>query len=204
MSNFNEKDHPRDGDGKFIDKNAPKMQRSDQFGNPIGDTPAERQRANQILGDSTVDYLRQKYPKGFKPKTPKSQEEFYGKEFKGVKGQQAVELLLKERQGHVKGAFYIPELPSYDKDGNVDLVWGDSSGGLQHLIERRDMYKVSGVGTISGIEMAHKIADIMENGKFAVDMNGRGYIEKDGFKVGLKFNYLGNRATWIVTAVEIF
>jgi len=89
MSDFNEKDHPRDKDGKFVDKAGSskasdkngdakakaqkvadkiKFSRIDHFGRPIGDTPAETKRANEIVGDETLEYLRNKYPNDFKAK----------------------------------------------------------------------------------------------------------------------------------------
>lgn len=43
----------------------------------------------------------------------------------------AIEKLLLEKQGQVAGAFHRKEL------GDIDLVWGDSSFGLAHIIERR-------------------------------------------------------------------
>lgn len=49
-----------------------------------------------------------------------------GKEFTGVKGQKAVEKLLQEKQGHVKGAFTRQDI------GDIDLVWGNEKQGLCH------------------------------------------------------------------------
>ena len=46
-------------------------------------------------------------------------------------GTGAIAKLLTEKQGQVAGAFYKEEL------GDIDLVWGDSSFGLQHILERR-------------------------------------------------------------------
>jgi len=176
-----------DGGGQFVSKSS-------------GDTPAETIRANEIVGTVTNNNSTQGVAT---KKTPKSQAEFWGKEFKGVKGQQAVELLLREKQGHVKGAFYVPEFPSKSDDGNVDLVWGDSGGGLQHLIERRDIYKASGKGTVSGLEMANKISDIITKGTFGIDEQDRPYKEYDGFRVSFKPNYDDIKVNWIVSAMEI-
>ena len=46
-------------------------------------------------------------------------------------GTGAIAKLLTEKQGQVAGAFYKEGL------GDIDLVWGDSSFGLQHILERR-------------------------------------------------------------------
>jgi hypothetical protein len=63
--------------------------------------------------------------------TPYSFDNLMGKEFKGVKGQAAVDLLLKEKQGHVKAAFYRDDI------GEIDLFWGDGRSGLSHIVKRR-------------------------------------------------------------------
>ncbi len=60
-----------------------------------------------------------------------SKEGFYGEEFKGVKGRAAVDLLLKEKRGHVKGAFTRKDI------GDIDLVWGTPKIGLAHIVKRR-------------------------------------------------------------------
>jgi len=51
--------------------------------------------------------------------------------FVGVKGQEAMDKLLEEKQGHVKDAFYRADI------GGIDLFWGDGSAGLSHIIEQR-------------------------------------------------------------------
>ncbi len=80
----------------------------------------------------------------------KTREEFFGEEFAGVKGSDAIEKLLKEKRGHVKNAFTRPEI------GGIDLVWGDENGGLLHTIMRRDKMLRNGTGNISGLDMAKK------------------------------------------------
>lgn len=53
------------------------------------------------------------------------------KELYKVKNKGAIETLLTAKMGHIQGAFHRKEL------GDIDLVWGDSSFGLAHIIERR-------------------------------------------------------------------
>ena len=53
------------------------------------------------------------------------------KELYKVKSKGAIETLLTAKMGHIQGAFHRKEL------GDIDLVWGDSSFGLAHIIERR-------------------------------------------------------------------
>lgn len=78
----------------------------------------------------------------------KTAKQFYGKvEFKGYKNTQAVNKLLKEQQGYIKGAFYSKALNCH-----VDLVWGDLKAGVAHIIDRH------------GEDALRKIPDIVNNG----------------------------------------
>lgn len=118
-------------------------------------------------------------------------------EYTGVKGHGAVDKLLQEKQGHIKAAFYRKEI------GDIDLVWGDENGGLSHVIKRRDEMKAKGTGTISGLEMAKKIPDIIENGNFLIDEHDRLKFEWKGYRVGISPAYFSERVNWIVSAMEI-
>ena len=55
----------------------------------------------------------------------------YGIEYVGITGINAIRKLLKEKQGHVKKAFYRKDI------GYIDLFWGDSSAGLSHIVSQR-------------------------------------------------------------------
>ena len=59
----------------------------------------------------------------------------YGPEYKGYKGQDAVNKLLAEKQGHIKGAFHRNDI------GYIDLIWGNDNLGLKHIIKRREEEK---------------------------------------------------------------
>ena len=126
----------------------------------------------------------------------KSEEEFFGEEFTGVKGSAAIEKLLKEKRGHVKNAFERPEL------GGIDLVWGDNTGGLRHTIMRRDKQLKNGTGTTSGIDMARKIPEIIEKGTFSMGENGRPNITHQDFLVIVSPTFDGKRVNWFVSAME--
>ena len=89
---FNEKDHPRDSDGKFTD------------GNAEAEHDKRVAAIRKYSDDSDGDMNDLPAPRGKK----KSQDEFFGEEFKGYKGANAVEKLLKEKRGHVKNAFERP------------------------------------------------------------------------------------------------
>ena len=173
--NFDESKVNRDELGRFAEKSTSELRKSQII---------------EVEEDNKVEVKSAK-------RKAKSKEEFFGKEHKGVKGMAAVEKLLQEQNGHVKAAFYRKEV------GDIDLPWGDESGGLAHVIKRRDEKRADGVGTISGIEMVKKIPDIVENGVFSMDDIGRLKIEKDGFRVGIAPAYLGEKVNWVVTAMEI-
>lgn len=85
-------------------------------------------RNNNLTGKIGQEIQRQKKEK--KP-VPKPLRSIYGKEFPGVKGQEAIEKLMAEKQGHVRSAFRRPEF------GGIDLIWGNERLGLQHILQRR-------------------------------------------------------------------
>ena len=177
---FDESKHPRADDGKFTS--------SDGAGGTHEATEAEKEKMAQIgiLNESR------------KPKKGKSKDEFFGEEFTGYKGQEAIEKLLKEKRGHIKNAFERPEI------GGIDLVWGDDSGGLLHTISRRDKMFERGTGHISGIDMVKKIPTIIENGDFNIDEKDRPGFNFDGYRVAIRPAYDGEKLNWVVSAMEKF
>jgi hypothetical protein len=76
-----------------------------------------------------------------------------GRECRGTKGQAAVDLLAREKQGHVKAAFYRDDI------GEIDLFWGDERSGLSHIITRR---KEEGNNPAVFLK---NIADVIERGQ---------------------------------------
>lgn len=133
----------------------------------------------------------------FAKKKKKDKDEFFGTEYKGVKGADAIEKLLQEKQGHVKNAFERKEV------GGIDLVWGDKDGGLLHTIMKRDRLLEQGKGNITGLDMVRKIPEIIEKGMFDIDEKDRPYVQFDNYKVSLRTKYDGEKINWIVTAMEI-
>ena len=126
-----------------------------------------------------------------------TKEQFFGVEYKGVKGKAAIDKLLQEKQGHVKAAFYRKEV------GDIDLVWGHEFSGLKHVIILRDEQKATGEGKMSGLEMANKIPEIIDKGQFIVDNDNRLKFELGDYRVGINPNYDGEKLNWIVSAMEI-
>ena len=187
---FDETKHPRDRYGKFTDKPTTEQKTRDAV-RKFSDTP-QKDLAALGVGEKKRQDLPS--PKGWN----KRESEFFGEEFKDVKGVAAVEKLLQEKRGHVKDAFTRPEI------GGIDLVWGDKNGGLLHVIQKRDKLLAKGTGTISGLDMAKKIPEIIENGDFSLDVNDRPCFELDNYRVAIKPTYDGKKLNWIISAMEIF
>lgn len=117
--------------------------------------------------------------------------EFLGKEFKGYKGQAAINKLLKEKRGHIKAAFYRKDI------GNITLAWGNEDGGLCHLLKRRladknvkdlnsfvsDLAEVIEKGTAHKNKKYMSRIDVWYNGKIVV----------------LDTDYDGKNFNWVVT-----
>lgn len=150
-------------------------------------TPAELKRADEITGETSV---RKDEPS--KKGRAKSQSELFGTEFVGYKGDKAIEKLLLERQGHIKNAFTRPET------GDIDLIWGDESVGILHIIQRREKQN------IDGLALVRQIPKIIEKGEFIYDENrDRFDIEYEGNRVVIKPTFDGKKVKWLMTAMEI-
>ena len=170
---WDEDKHPRDEEGKFTGTGA-KVYRQNAGYKEIIDEGKEEDSRKSL-----------------------SKDDFFGEEFPALKGEEAVEKLLKEKRGYVKAAF------TRDEVGDIALVWGDKNGGLLHTILKRDKLREQGIGQISGIEMARKIPIIMEKGVFNQDERGRMNIDLDEYRGALKPEYFNHKINWIVTAMEI-
>lgn len=173
---FDETKHPRDDEGKFTEKNEFRQNA------PYSEIVKQSEKWEDTLSKS-------------KDKN-RSVEDFFGEEFKGYKGRAAIEKLLTEKRGHVKNAFERSEV------GSIDLVWGDDTGGIAHVIKRRNKMLENGAGKISGIEMAKKIPDIIENGVFAIGRNDRPIFKFEGYIVAIKPTYDGKKLNWVLSAME--
>lgn len=162
---FNEKEHPRDNTGKFSEKSA-----SDLKSELMQELP--EQDSSEFGSQEELDNL-------------------LGEEFKGYKGQDAVDKLLKEKRGHVKGAFHREDI------GDIDLLWGNDYVGLQHIIERRAQQG------INVDKFLLNIADVVQYGKFK-SKNDRGNFEfwHDGKLAVIAPEYHGNKITYVLTAYK--
>ena len=191
---FDESKHPRDDGGKFTD-NGGSRENYNQDVNDRIKWAKENGVELPLNADGSVDdmELQKIYEK---KKNGKSKDEFFGEEFKGYKGETAIEKLIKEKRGHIKNAFERPEI------GGIDLVWGDDTGGLGHTISRRDEQLKEGTGTTSGIDMARKIPEIIEKGKFSLGAGDRPNFTYNDYLVIVKPTFDGEKVNWIVSAME--
>ena len=89
-----------------------------------------------------------------------------GKEFKGLKGQEAVKKLLQEKCGHIKNAFMRPDI------GGITLMWGDDGSGIQHIINERN--KKDHITDME--DFLSDITDVIEKGE-VIKINDKGRIE---------------------------
>lgn len=174
---FNEEEHPRNNDGKFTDKEGTKKSGYDSR-NDLNNIRKTKEDAPSSKGKA------------------KNKDEFFGEEFKGYKGAEAIEKLLKEKRGHIKNAFERPEI------GGIDLVWGDENGGILHTITKREKMLAKGTGHISGFDMVNKIPEIIENGDFNINEKDRPQFTYKDYKVVVKPTFDGKKLNWIISAME--
>lgn len=201
MSDFDESKHPRDGSGKFTNKNG------EQNSNGIKEQIEWARKSGKELplnNDGSLDEvaLRKMYDERKPTDSDKkdsvptfgSQEELdalLGEEFKGVKGQAAINKLLKEKRGHVKGAFHRDDI------GDIDLLWGNDYLGLKHIIQQREKQG------ISVADFTHDLSDVIEKGQFH-QKSERGNFEfiHNGKMVVVAPEYHGNKITFVLTAYK--
>lgn len=110
-------------------------------------------------------------------KKDKYRQNLFGKEYSGYKGRQAIDILIKEKQGYVKGAFSRKDI------GDIDLVWGDNSYGLQHILKRRKEENQNFKSLMDGL------TDTIENGnieeshnKLIIKYKGKTAVVEPNFK----------------------
>ncbi|WP_104761017.1 DUF3519 domain-containing protein [Helicobacter cetorum] len=124
-------------------------------------------------------------------------------EFKGD-GLGAINKLLETKEGYVEGAFHKQGL------GDIDLVYGNSKYGLEHILKRRisdaiDKGLSESKAKEYAIDIARNIPNVINNGSIVKDDLGRLSVEFKNQKVGLKDNWQGEplKNKWIITSYEI-
>ncbi|EAK9949889.1 hypothetical protein A0Y56_05490 [Campylobacter upsaliensis] len=148
----------------------------------------ERKRAEEIYKRQEEIYQAQEANnlKDILEAEEKPLKDEFGVNFEGFKGKEAVQKLLEEQRGQVKGAFYKEGL------GEIDLVWGDKNYGLEHILNKHG-------GEFKNL--ARELSEAVENGKIVKDDKGRLRLEYENKIVGIKDNWKGEKtAHWVVTA----
>ena len=114
-----------------------------------------------------------------------------GREYKGFKGQAAVNKLLEEKNGHIKAAFHREDF------GDIDLLWGNENLGLCHIITRREE---QGIDTNVFLK---DITEVIEQGNFR-KKNQRGNFEfMHGNKIAvIAPEYKGKKLVFLLTAFK--
>ena len=123
-------------------------------------------------------------------------------------GAGAVKKLMAQKQGQVAGAFYREEL------GDIDLVWGDGTKGLRHILERRAaVFEKQGLTKAQATQKALEFVEddlnnIITKGALELprDKNGvllqnpqKMFFHLDDKKSVVAVDYQGDRK-WVLTA----
>lgn len=121
-----------------------------------------------------------------------------GPEYKGYKGKKAIDKLLKEKKGYIKGAFHRKDI------GDIDLAWGNNKMGLKHIIKRRKETRQNLE------EVLENIPDVIEKGKLRKNKSKskkkskRYVIEQNGYRVIVTDKFDEENPKMIITAFEIY
>lgn len=172
----------------MIDKNGMKHDsRTGQFTSG-GSTPAEQKRADEIIGAVRNETIEEIKTREIETNAPEDISGLLGKEYTGFKGKQAIDKLMREKQGYVKNAFYRDDI------GNIDILWGNDDIGLQHIIKRRESENLSIMELTSGL------TEVIENGMLRKSQRGNYEILKNKYVAVIQPEFKGNKMNFVVTA----
>ena len=129
-----------------------------------------------------------KFP-SMKKETP--YDKLMGPEYTGVKGQAAIDKLLEEKRGHVKGAF------SRKGIGDIDVLWGDDTFGLQHIINRRNNEGFDGESFV------RELPNVIRNGQIRKQSDGRFAITLGDVRAVISPELRDNKLMFLLTAFEL-
>ena len=112
--------------------------------------------------------------------------------FKG-KVKEAFDFLLKHKEGDLLGVFHREDI------GDIDLVWGNEDMGLAHIL---DKHVGNGKDFATQEEMFSAIEKNINKGDFIQDNKNRYVLSLDGYRVGIRKDFNGEKKNWVVTAVD--
>jgi hypothetical protein len=108
-----------------------------------------------------------------------------------VKGQAAIDKLLAEKQGRIKGAFHRDDI------GDIDLLWGNEKLGLAHIIKQRQSQGINIKDFLSNI------SEVVEKGRLrGVNSKGNYEILYAGKMAIVSPQLDGNKTTFLLTAYK--
>lgn len=160
-SDFKEEEHPRQPDGKF--------------GNGSSSTSSYKNEENSLSDVSSYS---------------EQTKMLMGKEYTGFTGQNAINKLLKEKNGHIKNAFTREDI------GAIDLVWGNDKAGLKHIIKRRTEEGQDLDGLLK------ELPDIIKNGHLFMQKDGRFHIRLGERTAIIAPTIFNEKISWVFTAFE--
>jgi len=128
----------------------------------------------------------------------KAGEDAFGTAFPAFSGKpkEAIEHLLKVKEGHVPAAFHKEGL------GDIDLPWGKEGKkgfGLAHIIERRNEQGVNGVDFVR--QLPHMIRD--GSVEHRENYPNRAYIVSKDNETVIRLEWDGKRRAWLLTAYPL-
>ena len=103
--------------------------------------------------------------------------------------------MIDQQEGDLAGVFFRSEI------GDIDLVWGDDSCGVRHIllkhINEKDFPTVNC--------MIDNVSDIILSGQISFDNQDKAILRKNGYIVIIRKNYRINgkkleTKNWILTA----
>lgn len=117
----------------------------------------------------------------------------FGKNYDNYRGIEAINKLIKEKEGWCPNAFYRDDI------GSIALFWGDGKSGLSHILKRRTK------DDINIEEFLNKLTLVIEKGKFGIDKKGEAIIiEYDKKRAIIDVTKdENNKIKFLLTAFEI-
>lgn len=113
-------------------------------------------------------------------------------QFKG-KVKEAFNFLMHHKSGDLLGVFHRDDV------GDIDLVWGDENMGLAHILGK---HVGDGKDFETPDDAVSMIDNVINNGSIMQDTPNRYVITLDGFRVGIRKEFDGEKKNWIVTAID--
>jgi hypothetical protein len=120
---------------------------------------------------------------------------FFGNIYDQFKGKvkAAFDFLLKHKEGDLLGVFHRNDL------GDIDLVWGDENMGLNHIISK---HVGEGKDFATVEDLISAIDKIISDGDIIRDNENRYVVSLNGYRVGIRKDFDGQKKNWVVTAVD--